>query len=134
MANIEIPDNGIILNNPMFDLPENKPIKQDINFLVNSTLNIDRKDIKEQRTSCGNCVFPFVAFGRIHDRCTTILGTSPFCATTSNYDQDGQFEWCTQSTCPGVAPPTETMTVSPGNEVGSCCKYKTFLDIFCNTN
>ena len=75
-------------------------------------------------SSCGNCVFPFIMFGRIHDRCTTILGTNPLCATTSNYDQDGQFEWCTDSTCPGVAPPTETMTVSPGNEVGSCSKLK----------
>ena len=75
-------------------------------------------------SSCGNCVFPFIMYNRTHDRCTTILGTNPLCATTSNYDQDGQYEWCTDSTCPGVAPPTETMTVSPGNEVGSCCKLK----------
>ena len=75
-------------------------------------------------SSCGNCVFPFIMYNRTHDRCTTILGTNPLCATTSNYDQDGQFEWCTDSTCPGVAPPTETMTVSPGNEVGSCSKLK----------
>ena len=65
-------------------------------------------------------------FGRIHDRCTTIVGTAPLCATTSNYDQDGLWEFCTDSTCPGVAPPTESMTVSPGNEVGSCCKHEIF--------
>ena len=113
-------------NTSILSLPSNPPIKQDINYLVNNTLNIDRDE--KQRSNCGNCVFPFIMFGRIHDRCTTILGTSPVCATTSNYDEDGQFEWCTESTCPGVAPPTETMTVSPGNEVGSCCKYKTSVN------
>ena len=101
----------------------NLPSNEDLNSLANTTLHIDSK--KDQRSNCGNCVFPFIMFGRIHDRCTTISGSAPVCATTSNFDQDHLHEWCTESTCPGVAPPTETMTVSPGNEVGSCCKYKT---------
>ena len=110
---------------------------KDVIFPDNSILNftsvkpIVRETNPKTKThsSCGNCVFPFIMFGRIHDRCTTIVGTAPLCSTTSNYDQDGLWEFCTDSTCPGVAPPTESMTVSPGNEVGSCCKYYILLII-----
>ena len=71
--------------------------------------------------ACGNCVFPFMFGGRIHDRCTTIDGDSnPWCSKTS--DWEGQWEYCTDASCPGVAPPAEQMTASYGNEVGSCCK------------
>ena len=73
-------------------------------------------------SSCGNCVFPFMYGGRIHDRCTTIDGDNPWCSKT--FEWEGEWEYCTDSSCPGVAPPTETMSVSPGNEVGSCSKLK----------
>ena len=75
--------------------------------------------------SCGNCVFPFMFNGRIHDRCTTIDGdASPWCSKTA--DWDGQWEYCTDASCPGVAAPVEQMTISSGNEAGNCCKYKNF--------
>merc|ERR1711892_1073286 len=69
---------------------------------------------------CGNCVFPFVFSGRIHNTCTTIDGdATPWCATSvdaaGNYA--GTWEACEES-CPGVTPPT--MTINPSNAVGSC--------------
>ena len=68
-------------------------------------------------SGCGNCLgFPWIYQNRIHDRCTTIDGDNPWCSTSDGW------EYCTDPSCPGVAPPTEVMTVSPGNEVGSCCK------------
>ena len=77
-----------------------------------------------EKSGCGNCVFPFLYSNRIHDRCTTIDGDNPWCSLT--YEWTGNWEYCTSSSCPGVAPPTETMTVNPGNKVGSCCKYLVF--------
>ena len=73
-------------------------------------------------TECGNCVFPFMYGNRIHDRCTIIDGDAqPWCSTT--YDWQGSWEYCQSSTCPGVAAPTETMSVNPSNAAGSCCEY-----------
>jgi len=71
-----------------------------------------------EKSGCGNCVFPFLYSNRIHDRCTTIDGDNPWCSLT--YEWTGNWEYCASSSCPGVTPPTETMTVNPGNKVGSC--------------
>ena len=73
-----------------------------------------------EKSECGNCVFPFIYGDRIHDICTTIDGDEPWCSLT--YEWTGQWEYCTNLSCPGVDSPKENMTVSPGNEVGSCCK------------
>ena len=75
--------------------------------------------------TCGSCVFPFKYGNRQHDTCTTIDGDSPWCAT--QVDSDGNmvsYEYCQDASCPGTsATTTSQMTVSHGNEVGSCCKY-----------
>ena len=74
-------------------------------------------------TGCGNCVFPFLYANRIHDRCTTFDGdSSAWCSTT--YEWTGSWEYCTSSSCPGVAAPTEQMSANPYNAEGSCCKFK----------
>ena len=76
--------------------------------------------------SCGNCVFPFLYGGRQHDTCTTIDGDNPWCATqvdSSGNFVNGAWEYCQDASCPGTSvTTTPQMTVSPGNEVGSCCK------------
>ena len=71
---------------------------------------------------CGNCVFPFIYAGRIHDRCTTIDGDSkPWCSTDATFI--GGWEYCEDSSCPGVSASTnEQMSVNPANDAGSCCK------------
>lgn len=71
-------------------------------------------------SNCGNCVFPFIFNGRLFDSCTTIDGdATPWCATSvdSAGNYGGTWEYC-QSSCPGVSTPS--MTVHPGNAVGSC--------------
>ena len=67
--------------------------------------------------TCGNCVFPFIEYGRQHDRCTSIDGFDPWCVTSS----DG-WEYCTDPSCPGLPGNSPPMSVHPLNEVGSCCK------------
>ena len=80
-------------------------------------------------SGCGNCLgFPWIYHNRIHDRCTTIYGDNPWCSTSNGW------EYCTDPSCPGVAPPTEVMTVSPGNEVGICCKTQNILFYHTTTN
>ena len=76
--------------------------------------------------SCGNCIFPFLYSNRQHDICTTIDGDSnPWCVT--EVDDSGymvSWEYCQDASCPGTsATTTPQMTVSYGNEVGSCRKY-----------
>ena len=74
--------------------------------------------------SCGNCVFPFTFGRRKHTTCTTIDGDSPWCATEVDSSGDmvaGKYEYCTDSSCPGLNPPA--INVNPNNAVGSCCKY-----------
>ena len=68
--------------------------------------------------TCGNCVFPFIEYGRQHDRCTSIDGYDPWCVTSSS---DG-WEYCTDPSCPGLPGNSPPMSVHPLNEVGSCCK------------
>ena len=71
---------------------------------------------------CGNCVFPFLFNGRLHDSCTTIDGDNAWCSKT--YEWSGQWEYCTDSSCPGTsATTTQQMAVNPLNAVGSCCKF-----------
>ena len=73
--------------------------------------------------TCGNCVFPFTFAGRKHTTCTTIDGDSPWCATevdASGAFVQGKYEYCTDSSCPGLNPPE--INVNPNNAVGSCCK------------
>ena len=74
--------------------------------------------------SCGNCVFPFVFNNRLSDRCTTMYGGEPWCATS--VDSQGsmtEFEYCTDPSCPGLAGNSEEMSVHPMNAVGKCCKF-----------
>ena len=50
---------------------------------------------------CGNCVFPFIYEGTTIDRCTTIDGDQPWCATS--VDGKGtmtEWEYCTDPSCP----------------------------------
>lgn len=81
--------------------------------------------------SCGNCVFPFIFNGRIHDSCTTIDGDStPWCS--KSYEYSGQWEYCIESTCPGTSTATtQQPSVNPDNAAGSCCKIcqKTIISI-----
>ena len=73
-------------------------------------------------STCGNCVFPFMAIGRWHSTCTTIDGDSnPWCATQTDATGgmvSGAWEHCTDSSCPGITNPE--MTVAPANAAGSC--------------
>ena len=73
--------------------------------------------------TCGNCVFPFTFAGRKHTTRTTIDGDSPWCATevdSSGAFVQGKYEYCTDSSCPGLNPPA--INVNPNNAVGSCCE------------
>merc|ERR1711971_1207103 len=73
--------------------------------------------------TCGNCVFPFTFGGRKHTTCTTIDGDSPWCATevdSSGTFVQGKYEYCTDSSCPGLIPPA--INVNPNNAVGSCSR------------
>ena len=76
--------------------------------------------------SCGNCVFPFIYGGRQHDTCTSIDGDNPWCSTqvdSTGVHVSGNWEYCQDASCPGTSvTTTPQMTVTPGNEVGSCCK------------
>ena len=76
--------------------------------------------------SCGNCVFPFIAYGRQSDRCTTMDGDSPWCATSvdsNGFMESGSWEYCTDLSCPGLsASNSPSMTVHPQNAAGQCCK------------
>ena len=82
-------------------------------------------------TSCGNCVFPFIYNGRIHDRCTSIDGDAPWCSTSVDssgvhISGQGLWEYCTDTACPGMAAnPAEVIQPHPQNEANSnvCCKY-----------
>ena len=87
--------------------------------------------VDTKSTSCGNCVFPFIFNGRLINTCTTIDGdATPWCATSvdASGNYGGTWEFCEESSCPGVATPS--MSVNPSNAVGSCCKYKVHIH-FC---
>ena len=77
-------------------------------------------------SGCGNCVFPFMYGGRIHDRCTTIDGDEfPWCSKT--FEWESNWEYCSGSSCPGMTvSTTEQMsigsTATGSNVAGSCCK------------
>ena len=79
--------------------------------------------------SCGNCIFPWIFGGRIHESCTTIDGDpQPWCSTKLDDNGvhvagGGHWEYCTDSSCPGTsASTTQQMSVNPMNAPGSCCK------------
>ena len=76
--------------------------------------------------TCGNCVFPFTFANRVHYTCTTIDG-DPRAWCSNTVDENGigglaagQWEYCTDPSCPGVTSPA--VIVNPSNAVGSCCK------------
>ena len=84
-------------------------------------------------SQCGNCVFPFIINGRQSDRCSSMYGIEPFCATS--VDSSGNYEsweYCTDSSCPGLEGNSPAMSVHPQNEVGSCCKFCIVNSIFIN--
>ena len=93
-------------------------------------------DITASTGSCGSCIFPFIFGNRIHESCTTIDGDSqPWCSTKvdangHHVDGGGNWEYCTDSSCPGTSvSTTQQMSVNPLNAPGSCCKYlQTLLD------
>merc|ERR1711909_18435 len=77
--------------------------------------------VDTRSTTCGNCIFPFIFGGRLINTRTTIDGdATPWCATSvdTHGNYNGTWEYCQESSCPGVATPT--MTVNPSNAVGSC--------------
>ena len=77
--------------------------------------------------SCGNCVFPFIFDFRQSDRCTTINGDEPWCATSvDSWGYMVEWEYCTDPSCPGLEGNSEEMSVHPDNAVGNCCKLKYF--------
>merc|ERR1719445_894473 len=79
--------------------------------------------------SCGNCVFPFIYSGRIHDRCTSIDGDAPWCSTAVDssgvhISGQGMWEYCTDPACPGMAAnPAEAIQPHPQNEANSNVCY-----------
>ena len=92
-------------------------------IISGSTANVSTSTIG----NCGNCVFPFIYQRRIFDRCTSIDGDAPWCSVgvdSSGVHISGLWEYCTQSSCPGLAAnPEEQMTAHPLNTEGSCCEY-----------
>ena len=84
-----------------------------------TTWNIERR--------CGKCIFPFIFYGRLIDRCTTIDGDPrPWCATSVKSTGEmlaWDWEYCTDPSCPGLEGNSEEMSVHPNNAVGNCCKF-----------
>ena len=74
--------------------------------------------------SCGNCIFPFIYNERLSDRCSTIDGEDPWCATeVDEWLEMTEYEYCTDPACPGLEGNSEEMSVHPKNDVGNCCKF-----------
>ena len=82
--------------------------------------------------SCGNCVFPFIFGGRIHDRCTSIDGDAPWCSTSvdsTGVHVSGNWEYCSDPACPGMAAnPAEAITPHPENVGDKCCTYSIIIN------
>ncbi|XP_067388874.1 epididymal sperm-binding protein 1-like [Emydura macquarii macquarii] len=49
------------------------------------------------------CVFPFIYKGKVYVACTTVDSNRPWCATTSNYDRDKAYKFCTTEVYGGNA-------------------------------
>ncbi|XP_023795561.1 matrix metalloproteinase-9 [Cyanistes caeruleus] len=66
------------------------------------------------------CHFPFIFEGRSYSRCTTEGRKDglPWCATTSNYDQDKKYGFC----------PSELLYTSGGNSDGAPCVFPFVFD------
>ena len=78
-------------------------------------------------TGCGDCIFPFVFYGRIFDTCTSIDGDQPWClADLAAPVNEGTHiiyvkSYCsdTDSSCPS----TPQMSTHTNNQPGNCCKF-----------
>ena len=80
--------------------------------------------------NCSNCVFPFVYYGRQIERCTTFDDLKPWCATSVNSKGEMKdWEYCTDSSCPGLPGNSPLMAVHPLNDAGNCCKWIITLSI-----
>ena len=94
---------------------------------------IDSKFFNIPLGGCGNCVFPFIYGDRIHDRCTSFDGDSPWCSTKVDADGvhvsgQGNWEYCSDPSCPGLAAnPAEAITPHPLNVESPCCKYLSII-------
>jgi len=86
-----------------------------------TTIALEVRTLPNERQGCGNCVFPFINNARQSDRCTSLDGSEPYCATS--VDSSGNLqtsETCTDSTCPGLEGNSPPISVHPLNQLGSC--------------
>ena len=94
---------------------------------IESATSLTENSSSKNTGSCGNCVFPFIFDFRQSDRCTTINGDQPWCATSvDSWGYMVEWEYCTDPSCPGLEGNSEEMSVHPDNAVGNCCKLKYF--------
>uniref|UniRef100_A0A8C0GVZ1 Uncharacterized protein n=1 Tax=Chelonoidis abingdonii TaxID=106734 RepID=A0A8C0GVZ1_CHEAB len=42
------------------------------------------------------CVFPFTYKGKVYTECTTVDSSRPWCATTTSYDRDRTYKFCSE--------------------------------------
>ncbi|XP_039605440.1 epididymal sperm-binding protein 1-like [Polypterus senegalus] len=47
-----------------------------------------------EKPKTSSCVFPFIYKGQTYNSCTMTDSSTPWCATTSNYDKDGRLTTC----------------------------------------
>ena len=99
------------------------------NFYTTTTTTTTTTTSPSTTGNCGNCIFPFIYSNRIHDRCTSIDGDSPWCSTAVDnsgvhISGPGHWEYCTNPACPGMAAnPAEVIQPHPQNVANPCCKY-----------
>ncbi|XP_068731227.1 epididymal sperm-binding protein 1-like isoform X2 [Montipora capricornis] len=70
--------------------------------------------VKTTQGKC--CVFPFTYGGKVYQSCTTKNHDKPWCSTTANYDQDGQWGNC--------------LSISWLASVTVCASYQDILHLF----
>jgi len=107
-----------------------KPVKPDINAFPKKSGNQTSK-----QSSCGDCKFPFILWGREYYTCTNVYTTDPnvyVCATEVDAGNN-LVEWdvCVPE-CPGASvASTQQVDVNPANDPGKCyCGVMNPYDIY----